>query len=237
MNETFATSGTKGGDSKVAPHYGKYRGTVTNNQDPNNLGRVKLKVAEILGDLESGWALPCTPYAGEHAGVYPVPPMGTGLWVEFEGGDVSRPIWVGGWWASGKLPTDEGGSSATPDLKIIRSEQGLMLALHDNKQTIALSDSRGANILRIEVHGGTVTLKATAKVVVDAPRIELAANASHPGVFGDKLLSYLAQIVGMFNAHIHPGQMAGSLPVTPAPPIPPLPQPGPDLVSMTVELG
>lgn len=218
-------------------HFGKYRGTVSNNQDPRHQGRIRAKVLEILGQVESGWALPCAAYASDQAGVYAVPPVGAGVWIEFEAGDVSRPIWVGCWWASNKVPKDESGSSATPDVKISRSEQGLLLAMHDDSKTIALSDSSGANILKIEVQQGIVTLKATTKVVVDAPLIELVANATHPGVFGDNLMTYLNQLVMLFNTHMHPGEMAGPLPVTPVPPVAPFTPPTPDLLSMKVTLG
>ena len=218
-------------------HYGKYRGTVTDNQDPRNQGRVRTKVPEVLADVDSGWALPCTPYAGDTTGAYAVPPVGAGVWVEFEAGDVSRPIWTGGWWGNGKVPTDEAGTGATPDVKVTRSEQGLIIALHDDSQTIAVSDSNGSNLLKIEVQAGTVTLRASTKVVVDAPSIELVANASHPGVFGDQLNSYLNQLVQSINIHMHPGQMAGPFPVTPAPPTAPATPPTPDLLSQTVKLG
>src|SRR4051794_39758938 len=97
--------GTNG--RETARHYGKYRGTVSDNQDPRRQGRIKVRVPEILGDVDSGWALPCAPHAGEHIGVYTVPPVGAGVWVEFEAGDVSRPIWVGCWWSGDKLPKDE----------------------------------------------------------------------------------------------------------------------------------
>lgn len=232
---TPSRNGTSG--HGTARHYGKYRGTVTDNQDPRKQGRVRVKVPEILGDVESGWALPCAPYAGEKVGVYTVPAVGAGVWVEFEAGDVSRPIWVGCWWGSDKLPTDKSGASATPDVKIARSEQGMMLALHDDSQTIVLSDSSGANMLQIEVQQGVVTLKATTKMVVEAPQIELVANATHPGVFGDSLTTYLSQVVTLFNAHMHPGQMAGPIPVTPAPPVAPFTPPTPDMLSMKVKLG
>jgi len=119
----------------------------------------------------------------------------------------------------------------------VRSEQGLLLALHDDAQTIALSDSSGANMLEIEVQGGKVTLKATTKVVVDAPQIELVASATHPGVFGDNLMTYLSQLVTLFNTHMHPGQMAGPIPVVPTPPVAPFTPPTPNLLSMKVKLG
>lgn len=222
---------------ETAQYHGKYRGSVIDNQDPRDQGRLKVSVPEVLADVDSGWALPCVPYAGDQTGTYAVPPVGAGVWVEFEAGDVSRPIWVGGWWPSGKVPTDEAGAGATPDVLVTRSEQGLLLALHDDSQTIALSDSSGANILKIEVQAGTVTVKAGTKVVVDAPQIELASGASHAGVFGDKLMTYLNQVVSMCNAHMHPGQTAGPFPVTPAPPAAPLSPPTPELLSTTVKLG
>jgi uncharacterized protein involved in type VI secretion and phage assembly len=221
----------------TARHYGKYRGTVSDNQDPRNQGRLRAKVPEILDDVESGWAMPCAPYAGDGMGVYTIPANGAGVWIEFEAGDVSRPIWSGCWWASNKIPDDEAGTAATPDVKIARSEQGLLLALHDDSQIIALSDSNGANILKIEVQNGTITLKASTKIVVDAPQIELVANATHSGVFGDSLMTYLNQIVTTFNAHMHPGETAGPYPVTPMSPVSPLSAPTPDMLSNKVKLG
>jgi uncharacterized protein involved in type VI secretion and phage assembly len=222
---------------ETARHYGKYRGTVTDNQDPRRQGRLKAKVPEILGDVDCGWALPCTPYGADQTGLYTVPPVGAGVWLEFEAGDVSRPIWVGCWWSSSKLPTDEGGADATPDLKILRSEQGLMLALHDDSQLIAVSDANGSNLLKIEVQSGQVTVKAATKVIVDAPQIELVANASHSAVFGDSLMTYLNQLVTSINTHTHPGETAGTFPVTPMTPTPPLTPPTPDLLSTAVKLG
>lgn len=218
-------------------HYGKYRGTVTDNGDPRKQARVKVNVPEVLGDTPSGWALPCAPYAGEQTGSYAVPAVGAGVWVEFESGDVSRPIWVGCWWQSNKAPTDEAGADATPDLKILRSEEGLMLALHDDSQTIALCDKDGSNILKIEVQKGTVTLKAGTKVVIDAPSIELVANATHAAVFGDSLQTYLNQLVTTFNTHMHAGQMCAAGPVSPAPPAAPASPPTPDMLSTTVKVG
>ena len=222
---------------EMARHYGKYRGVVADNLDPRKLGRLKLRVPEILGDVETGWALPCAPYTGDGSGAFAVPAPGALVWAEFEAGDVSRPLWTGGAWSAGKLPTDEGGAEATPDLKILRSEQGLMLALHDDSRSLALSDANGQNIVHLEVQSGTVTVKATTKVVIEAPQIEVVQGATHPAVFGDQLMTYLNQLVALFNAHMHPGHMAGIIPVTPAPPTAPFTPPTPDLLSMKVKVG
>lgn len=219
-------------------YYGKYRGIVTDIQDPENLGRIKARVPEVLKDVVSGWALPCTPYAGNGTGQFTLPPVDAGVWIEFEAGDVSRPIWTGGWWCSNELPADNAGSTATPPLKIIRSEKGLMVTMDDGSQTITVSDKNGNNMLEIQVQAGKITIKGAAKAVVEAPRIELVENATHPVVFGDQLLQYLNQLVGFFNSHTHPGEMAlGVFPVTPAPPVPPFTPATPALVSTRVTTG
>src|SRR5262245_57287034 len=83
--------------------FGKYRGTVKDNKDPLLSGRVKVNVPYAMGD-EADWALPCFPYAGTQAGAFVVPPVGANVWVEFEGGDIDRAIWVGGFFTLGKAP-------------------------------------------------------------------------------------------------------------------------------------
>lgn len=83
--------------------YGKYRGTVVNNIDPKQLGRLLVQVPDVLGLTPSSWAEPCVPLAGPTGtkmGVYLVPPIGAGVWVEFEQGDPNNPIWVGCRWGS-----------------------------------------------------------------------------------------------------------------------------------------
>ncbi len=219
-------------------HYGKYRGTVTDNQDPKNLGRIRVRVPELLQDVETGWALPSLPYAGKGSGFFRVPPPGAGVWIEFEAGDVSRPIWTGCWWADGQLPADQDGNSATPDYSILRSEAGLMVVLNDAANTIAISDQSGTNLVKIDVGQNQINVNASLKVVVNAAQIELVDGAPHPLVFGDDLLEYLNQLVLMFNTHMHPGELAAAiLPVTPMVPVPQFPPATPDLLSVQVKTG
>jgi uncharacterized protein involved in type VI secretion and phage assembly len=91
------------------PFYGKYPGTVVSNVDPMLRGRLLVEVPDVLGVAPSSWAEPCVPLAGPTGppmGVYMVPPVGAGVWVEFERGDASRPIWVGcRWGAPSDVPT------------------------------------------------------------------------------------------------------------------------------------
>ncbi|MBP1611926.1 MAG: phage-related baseplate assembly protein [Acidobacteria bacterium] len=81
-------------------YYGKYRGVVLNNLDPERIGRVQVQVPDVLGAGLSSWAMPCFPFAGQQLGFYAVPQIGSGVWVEFEQGDPDYPIWSGCWFGS-----------------------------------------------------------------------------------------------------------------------------------------
>lgn len=219
-------------------YYGKYRGVVQDNEDPRGMGRIRALVPEVLDDQLSPWALPCAPFAGAGAGQYTVPAVDTGVWIEFEAGDPARPLWTGGWWAEGQVPQDNAGNAAAPPLKILRSEQGLMVTLDDSGEAIDVSDANGDNLLRIEVQRGEVLVQGANKVVVNAPQIELVQKAGHPVVFGDELMSYLGQLVTALQSHTHPGEMAaGVFPVTPMVPATVFPAPSASLISTKVKSG
>ncbi len=219
-------------------HWGKYRGVVTDNADPSSIGRVKAQVPEVFGDtVVTPWATPCAPYTGAGMGLHTIPPVGAGVWIEFEAGDPSRPIWSGGWWGTSDIPADQTGSTAKPPLKILRSESGLMVALDDDAHTLTLSDANGSNLLTIGVDAGQIKIVAASKVIVEAPLIELTNGASHPLVFGDSLLQYLNQLVSIFNAHMHVGETVMGIPVTPAPPVTPFSPATPSLLSTRVTTG
>ena len=136
--------------------YGKYRGTVDDNQDPNNQGRLKARVPGILADVVSSWALPSSPFAGDGIGLFTVPPVGSAVWIEFEDGDVSHPIWSGCWWGENQLP-----NQATPDIRIIKTVSG---------HTITFDDTDGSE--KIEI-----TDKNGAKIVMDQSGIEISKGS------------------------------------------------------------
>src|SRR5205814_6931894 len=88
-----------------ARHFGKYRGTVVNTIDPELRARLQAIVPDVLGTQPTTWAMPAAPYAGPEAGFVALPPVGAGVWIEFERGDPDFPIWSGSWWGSaGELP-------------------------------------------------------------------------------------------------------------------------------------
>lgn len=121
-------------------YFGKYRGVVTDNADATSRGRVKVRVPAVLGALEV-WAMPCVPYAGAGVGFYSLPEAGTGVWVEFEAGDPSYPIWVGCFWGDGELP-DQGGAP----IKIWKTEK-LTLRIDDAADEAFVEATSGSKLL------------------------------------------------------------------------------------------
>lgn len=170
-------------------YYGKYRGTVLNNVDPEQRGRLMLNVPDVLGAIPSSWAEPCVPLAGPTGppmGVYLVPPIGAGVWVEFEHGDPDYPIWSGCRWGAQPdiPPLARAGNPADPNIVIqsllqhmvmisdmpptpatggiiLKSTTGAMIVVNDSG--IYISNGKGATITMV---GPTVTVNNGALVVV-----------------------------------------------------------------------
>ena len=164
-------------------YYGKYRGVVINNVDPLQIGRLMVQVPDVLGLSISSWAMPCVPFAGPQAGTYVVPPVGAGVWVDFEGGDPDHPIWVGGFWGSvAEVPTLAlAGIPASPNIVLqttgqntivvsdlpgptggimLKSASGAMIIVNDTG--IYIENGRGASIRLVgpttDVNNGALTI-------------------------------------------------------------------------------
>lgn len=113
--------------------YGKYRGTVT---EVNDDGRIKALVPAVLGDTATGWCMPCLPYAGKDAGIAFLPEQDAGVWIEFEGGDVSYPIWVGCYWHTDDKPT-----RVAKQVKVIKTKGSQQMVFDDADHSITMTDS------------------------------------------------------------------------------------------------
>jgi len=177
------------GDSLNKKFYGKHRGTVLNNVDPEQRGRLMAMVPDVLGENPSSWAEPCVPLAGPTGhpmGVYLVPPISAGVWIEFEQGDSSRPIWSGcRWVVQSDIPTmAKAGNPADPNIVIqsllqhslmisdmppspatggiiLKSTTGAMIVVNDSG--IYIQNGKGASITLV---GPAVTVNNEALVIV-----------------------------------------------------------------------
>jgi hypothetical protein len=151
--------------------YGKYRGFVVDNEDKANLGRLRLKVPNVLGnDVVTGWALPCVPYGGAaDQGFLFIPEREAGVWVEFEEGDLEFPIWVGTFWSKPDdqnevpKPNKEDGSEEDdvqnpPSRKIIKTKKGHTIQFEDKdgKEMIIIvqnTDDKRRNVVTMNKDG------------------------------------------------------------------------------------
>jgi uncharacterized protein involved in type VI secretion and phage assembly len=121
--------------------YGKYRGKVANAEDPEQLGRIQALVPEIYGEVTSPWAMPAAPFAGKQHGFVFIPEIEDGVWIEFEAGDISHPIWTGGWWGDGELP-----APGAPQTRAIVTTAGHKFVLDDDAKEIQLLHASGAEL-------------------------------------------------------------------------------------------
>lgn len=147
--------------------YGKYRAVVVDNADPENRGRLRLRIPSVLGaDVVSGWALPCTPYGGmADQGFFFVPEIDATVWVEFEAGNLEYPIWVGTFWGKPggasevPKPADQ---QSPPTRKIIKTLKG---------SSIEIEDKDGDEVFIIQYNDGssknTVTMNKDGILVED----------------------------------------------------------------------
>ena len=140
-------------------YWGKYRGSVVDNEDPLMLGRLQVSVPQILGEVSSAWAMPCLPYAGQEVGFCMMPPIGAALWVEFEGGDPDYPIWTGCYWREGERPIAAEG----PSMKVIRTDSCQLL----------LDDTPGAGGFSLSVTEPAVPMPITLKASGEGVSIRL----------------------------------------------------------------
>jgi uncharacterized protein involved in type VI secretion and phage assembly len=144
--------------------FGKYRGVVSDNADPNMIGRIRARVPDVYGEEESGWAMPCVPYAGDGVGLYLIPPTGASVWIEFEHGDPDYPIWSGCFWGTGQVPA----TPATAETKVLKTDVG----------TITINDAAGVGGITIETTDGmTITLSNTG-IEIDGGMGEIAVNGT-----------------------------------------------------------
>jgi phage baseplate assembly protein gpV len=157
-------------------YYGKYRGFVTDNDDPEQLGRIRCMVPSVLGDAETGWALPCMPFGGlSDQGMFAVPEIDAQVWIEFEEGDVNHPIWTGTFWQnSGDVPSEA--AVTPPTTRIFKTPAGHVLQFDDKdgERKFRLNHPAGSEItidqngtvILTDAGDNTVTLDADAGTVM-----------------------------------------------------------------------
>ncbi|GAA4936560.1 phage baseplate assembly protein V [Streptomyces coeruleoprunus] len=200
-------------------YFGKYRGIVTDVDDPRSMGRVRTRVPHLTGDTELGWALPCLPYGGlPGEGFFTVPGVGAGVWVEFEGGNLAYPVWTGAWWGSDEVPL-----SAGPAQKVLRTAKGHVILLDDEEETLTVTDAHGntvtmdaAGVVIEDSSGNTVTMDSGG-ITIGAPTVTIGEKGTDHLVGHRALDTALQALVKVLATHTHAAAGAAT-----SPPVAPL---------------
>lgn len=194
-------------------YYGKYPGIVTDVEDPNEIGRIRARVPEIYGEsVDSGWAMPCTPVGGgANRGFYALPYVGDTVWIEFEAGDITRPIWSGTFWGApsstggqddlgttsgSEIPESADGDTG-PGQNVWRTSSGHVISMDDTGGVVVVTEAAGAEI----------RITSSGEVTIKADKIKLGDSAGQKLVLGDAFKT-------LFNSHTHPTGVGPSGPPT-----------------------
>lgn len=136
-------------------YYGLYRGTVRSTTDPLMLGRLQVSIPDVPGAAEVSWANPCVALAASDTGMFALPPVGSNVWVMFEKGNPSDPVWMGGFWDQANRPP------ATP-------AQELMKVFKTEGLTVTLTDQPGAAMLELELASGPTLSLGPSGITIDS---------------------------------------------------------------------
>lgn len=152
-------------------YFGKYRGTVSNNVDPNTSGRLQVSVPAVYGTNTLNWAMPSVPYAGPDQGVFMIPPIGANIWVEFEGGDISYPIWSGCFWGQGECPGD------LALTKLIKTPVATIKLDETRPDAPVVIETEVGNKITITAQGLTLETSGGAKIEMTGPQVSINSGA------------------------------------------------------------
>ena len=140
--------------------FGKYRGTVMNNIDPMQMGRLQALVPDVANVIPSSWAMPCVPFAGIQNGFFAMPAIGSGVWIEYEQGDPDYPIWSGCFWGSAAEVPALALAAPPPLQQIVLQTVG--------QNTLMISDMPGPT--------GGIMLKTTAGALISISEVGITLS-------------------------------------------------------------
>lgn len=168
--------------------YGVITGIVTNNQDPDELGRVKIKIPRISGEDESNWARVISFMAGKDRGAFFLPEVDDEVLVAFECGNINMPYVIGSLWNGEDVPP-ETNSDGENNIRIIKSRSGHIIKLDDTdgEEKIEIVDKNENNMIIIDTKNEKISIKSNkdieisapnGKIIMDAKDIEITSSAS-----------------------------------------------------------
>jgi phage baseplate assembly protein V len=154
--------------------YGVVPCIVVSSDDPNQLGRVQIKLPHMSDDTAGPWARVVALMAGNDRGTFFLPEQGDEVLVAFENGDPSRPYILGGLWNSSDAPPD-----TKKDKRIIKSHSGHIIRLDDTdgSEKVEIIDKTGNNSITFDTSSNTITIASAKDVSINAPQGTITLSA------------------------------------------------------------
>lgn len=174
-------------------------GIVSDNEDPEGMGRVKLTFPWREIEDESRWARVAVPMAGGNRGTWFLPEVGDEVLVAFEAGDVAHPYVIGALWNGEDAPPEDN-ADGDNDVRTITSRAGHALTFDDGddggieittdaghtialddtsgSEKVTIEDSSGANVVEFDATAQSLSVEAGTKLTIEAPQVEIAADGN-----------------------------------------------------------
>ena len=191
-----------GGNSGLARIQGVVIGQVTNNNDPEDLSRVKVEFPWLDEKVESDWARVVAPGAGPERGMHWLPEVDDEVLIAFEHGDIHRPCVLGGLWSKPDAPPANNSEVAGDNGKVTQrslvSREGLNLTIYDEPGSlaIAMADKDGGNSITIKsddkvieiLSGGDINISgAQGTITIEGQEVAIKSTANLTIEAGQKL--------------------------------------------------
>ena len=178
MNLFDVMAGGDGRELLTNRMFGVVIGMVTNNQDPDGMGRVKVKFPWLSDTEESFWARVAAPMAGNGRGFYFLPEVEDEVLVTFERGDVRFPFVLGALW-NGKDKPPEKNDDGKNDARTIKSRSGHVVRLNDKDgaEKIEIIDSSGKNTIVVDAVNNTIVITSEKDITLSAPKGAIKLDA------------------------------------------------------------
>jgi uncharacterized protein involved in type VI secretion and phage assembly len=158
--------------------YGFVIGIVTNNKDPEEIGRVKVKFPWLSEEDESNWARIVSPMAGNDMGMFFLPEVDDEVLVGFQHGDINMPYILGSLWNGVDKPPEDN-SDGKNNIRMIKSRSGHIIKLDDTQgeEKIEIVDNTKKNIIIIDGKTNKITFKSESDIEISAPNGKVSINA------------------------------------------------------------
>jgi uncharacterized protein involved in type VI secretion and phage assembly len=158
--------------------YGVVVGIVTNNKDPDNLHRIKVRFPWLNQDHESNWARVATLMAGNNRGGYFLPEVDDEVLVAFEHGLIDQPYIIGSLW-NGKDQPPESNQNGENNHRTFKSRSGHIIRFNDQdgQETIEIIDKTSNNKIVIDSSKNTVTIEANSDIEIKSTTGKLTLSA------------------------------------------------------------